>query len=77
MRERCVSSDGRTYELAFSKDGDNWAWRLKGSLGDGSSLTGNGHYIIRDEGNEFVSDGVLTVGGEEDVPFRHVYKRLN
>ena len=77
VRERCVSSDGRTYELAFSKDGDNWAWSLEGSLGDGSSLRGNGHYIIRDKGNEFVSDGVLSVGGEEDVPFRHVYKRLN
>ena len=77
LRERCVSSDGRTYELTFSKEGKNWAWDLRGSFSDGKVLTGNGHYVIQDEGKGFVSEGVLSIEGEKVAPFRHVYKRLN
>ena len=76
IKWRSADSGGVTAEGILKKKGNNWIWRLTGSMNDGTPWTGEGVWAVQDNGNRLVLEGECFIGGEKLPTLRDVYTRL-
>ena len=72
-----VGSGGGFFEGTLMKKDKKWAWKLEGSLPDGTKMKGTGTWTAKDGGNTLILGGSVFLGGERLPGLHDVYKRVN
>lgn len=79
IRQSVVFTNGLTRQEVLCREGDTAKWRAEqsGSLGDGTELVGTAYLEFQDDGRTAVNTGQVTIGGQQQDPFRDVYTKLS